>query len=298
MRAGSDPRPNALSETTRIALEEICVPHLEAKEAIVQNTVTELGARLRNGFFLSSMMGVTDGAFCAKRSEGCAMVQLGAYLAEPTASAEEIGPHASSFLPADPDTWTVFLTQEVQEARRGTGVAVGMNLATPRLEWALEAGRCFAQAGGDVLELNVHGGYGRYLRQGKLRAMVQPEHQPVLYRWTEALTGLEVPLIVKFHGQSDRADLIAVLDKMAELAPFGVHLNVRIQGGQQPDLALTRTAREHYPGFLLVSGYVRSPADAAALFDAGADMVGIAAPAMDDADYIHRIAAAYEAEHG
>ena len=262
----------------------------------MQDPVTELRAKLSKGFFLSSMMGVTDGAFCAQRSAGCAMVQLGAYLAEPTASAEDIGPHASSFLPADPDAWTAFLARECQEARRGTGVAIGLNLAALQLEWALAAGRSFAQAGGDVLELNVHGGYGRYLRQGKLRAMVQPEHQPELYRWVEALTGLEVPLIVKFHGQSDRTPLLSVLVKMAELAPFGVHLNVRAQDSQEPDLALTRTAREHYPGFLLVSGYVRSPADAAALFGAGADMVGIAAPAMDDADYIGNIAAAYQAE--
>jgi tRNA-dihydrouridine synthase len=258
----------------------------------------DLQATLRNGFFLSSMMGVTDGTFCAQRSKGCGMVQLGAYLAEPTATAEDMGRDASSFLPPDREACTAFLAQECQDARKRTDVALCLNLASPRLEWAREAGACFAQAGGDLLELNVHGGYGRYLRQGKLRAMVQPEHRPELYRWVEALTGLEIPLIVKFHGQSDRADLLSALDNMAELAPFGVHLNVRAAGAREPDLALTRTARVHYPGFLLVSGYVRSAADAAALFDAGADMVGIAAPAMDDADYIGKTATAYEAEYG
>jgi len=45
----------------------------------------DLYSRLASGFFLSSMMAVTDGAFCAERSAGCVMVQLGAYLAEPTA---------------------------------------------------------------------------------------------------------------------------------------------------------------------------------------------------------------------
>jgi tRNA-dihydrouridine synthase len=159
----------------------------------MQNNVRELGAKLRNGFFLSSMMGVTDGAFCAQRCAGCAMVQLGAYLAEPTAGPKEIGPHTSSFLPADPDAWTTFLARECQEARGGTGIAIALNLATLRLEWAMEAGRCFAQAGGDALELNVHGGYGRYLKRGKLRAMVEPEHQPELYRWVEALAGLWRP---------------------------------------------------------------------------------------------------------
>jgi tRNA-dihydrouridine synthase len=264
----------------------------------MQKRPTELRAVLRNGFFLSSMMGVSDGTSCAQRSRGCAMVQLGAYLAEPTATAEDMGQDASSFLPADPTACTAFLAQECQDARQRSEVILCLNLAAPRLEWALEAGTCFAQAGGDLLELNVHGGYGRYLKQGKLRAMVQPEHQPELYRWVEALTGLEIPLIVKFHGQSDRAALLPVLDRMAELAPFGVHLNVRAKGAHEPDLALTQTARARYPGLLLVSGYVRSAADATALFEAGADMVGIAAPAMDDPDYIHKIATAYEAGSG
>jgi tRNA-dihydrouridine synthase len=263
----------------------------------MQNRAADLRARLRNGFFLSSMMGVTDGAFCARRSAGCALLQLGAYLAEPTATAEERGRDASSFLPADPDAWTAFLARECEAARQGNDAALCLNLASPRLEWALQAGAAFAQAGGNLLELNVHGGYGRYLRQGKLRAMVQLAHRPELYRWVEALAGLDIPLIVKFHGQSDRGDLLPVLDRMAELAPFGVHLNVRAAGAQEPDLDLTRTARARFPGLLLVSGYVRSAADAAALFDAGADMVGIAAPAIDDAGYIGQIAAAYAGEY-
>jgi tRNA-dihydrouridine synthase len=264
----------------------------------MQDRVADLRARLRNGFFLSSMMGVTDGAFCAQRSTGCAMLQLGAYLAEPTATAEDIGRDASSFLPADPEAWTAFLARECQAARQGNDAALCLNLAAPQLEWALQAGDAYAQAGGDVLELNVHGGYGRYLRQGKLRAMVEPTHRPELYRWVEALAGLDIPLIVKFHGQSERTDLLPVLEKMAELAPFGVHLNVRAAGMHQPDLDLTRTARARFPGLFLVSGYVRSAADAAALFDAGADMVGIAAPAREDAGYIGQIAAAYAAEYG
>ena len=43
---------------------------------------------LRKKLFLSSMMGVTDGSFCSERSKGCAMVQIGAYLAEPPAYPE------------------------------------------------------------------------------------------------------------------------------------------------------------------------------------------------------------------
>jgi phosphoribosylformimino-5-aminoimidazole carboxamide ribonucleotide (ProFAR) isomerase len=57
----------------------------------------------------------------------------------------------------------------------------------------------------------------------------------------------------------------------------------------------TRTIKAKYPGFLLVSGYVRSAADAEALFRAGAHMVGIAAPTREEADYIYRVAEAFKA---
>jgi len=250
----------------------------------------DLRGVLQNGLFLSSMMGVTDGAFCAQRSGGCAMVQLGAYLAEPTATAEDIGPHAQSFLPAEPGACASFLAEEVRQAKGLADVVTCVNLATPRLEWGLEATERFGQAGGDIVELNVHGGYGRYLKRGKLRAMVLPEHRGELFRWVEAFAQLDVPLIVKFHGQSERAHLLPVLDEMARLSPFGVHVNVREDQTKKPNLNLVPLVKEHYPGFLLVSGYVRSADDARALFEAGADMVGIAAPAIEDAGYIQRIA--------
>ena len=62
-----------------------------------------LEQQLKGGFFLSSMMSITDGAFCARTLEGdhrTAMVQTGAYLAEPSATAEDKGADARCFLPA------------------------------------------------------------------------------------------------------------------------------------------------------------------------------------------------------
>jgi hypothetical protein len=85
------------------------------------------------------------------------MVQLGAYLAEPTASAEEQGPDTRSFLLPDPDACVHFLAEECRRAKSLSDVVVCMNLATPRLEWGLEAAERFRQAGGDLVELNVHG---------------------------------------------------------------------------------------------------------------------------------------------
>ena len=117
-----------------------------------------LRQELGGGLFLSSMMGITDGAFCAQRSGGCAMVQLGAYLAEPAATAAEIGRDGDSFLSADTAAWTAFLAGECEAARANADVQVCLNLAALELEWALEAGAAFARGGGDLLELNAHGG--------------------------------------------------------------------------------------------------------------------------------------------
>jgi tRNA-dihydrouridine synthase len=250
--------------------------------------------QLQGGLFLSSMMGVTDGVFCARTLEGrhgLAMVQTGAYLAEPTATAEDKGADARCFLPPDPKACAAFLAADNRDIQQVADVVICMNLATPRLEWGLEAARCFGQAGGDAVELNVHGGYGRYLSQGKLRAMVQPEHQDELLRWVAALVQLDVPLIVKFHGQSERAHLVSALRRMANLPLLGVHVNVRHAETRRPDLELTRDLRPLIPGLLLVSGYVRSPEDARDLFEAGADMVGAAAPVQKDPAFLGRIAA-------
>jgi tRNA-dihydrouridine synthase len=252
-----------------------------------------LQERLRGGFFVSSMMRVTDGAFCARALQAggpCAMVQTGAYLAEPTATEKEIGRDASSFLPADTGAWVDFLVEDCRPIREAAEVAICMNLATPRLEWGLEAARCFGQAGGDAVELNVHGGYRRYLEQGKVRAMVRPEHQDELLRWVAALGRLDIPLIVKFHGGSERAHLVSALRRMANLPLFGVHVNVRDPDTGTPDVDLVRALRPLIPGLFLASGYVRSPEDVRALFDAGADMVGAAEPVREDAAYLRKIA--------
>jgi tRNA-dihydrouridine synthase len=242
------------------------------------------------------MMGVTDGAFCAQRSGGCAMIQLGAYLAEPGATAADKGDAAASFLPADAGACEAFLRQECTDAKANGDVVTCMNLATPGLSWGIDAANAFCDAGGDLVELNAHGGYKRYLDQGKLMASVLPENRDELFRWVQGLAALEIPLIVKVNGQSPRQDVLHVLSEMSHSAAFGVHINVRDPAAQKPDVGLVAQARERYPGFLLVSGYVRSADDARAVFEAGADMVGIAAPAIKDAAYIQRIAEAY-AEH-
>jgi len=239
--------------------------------------------KLRERFFLSSMMGITDGSFCSKRSKGCAMIQLGAYLAEPSAYGKQ-----KYFLPPTLEECTRFLAEECRRAKSISEVFTCLNLASPRLEWGLEAAECFYRAGGDLVELNVHGSYEPYLRLGKLRAMVLPENRSDLFKWIEAFTKLDIPLIVKFR-EGVIADYSPVLDKIEDSDLFGVHFNVRDERTRKPDFDFVRDVKRRYSFFLLVSGYVRSAMDAKRLFEAGADMVGVAEPTINDSSYIHRI---------
>jgi tRNA-dihydrouridine synthase len=243
----------------------------------------ELREELRGKLFLSSMMNVTNGAFCAERSEGCAMVQIGAYLAEPHAYGKY-----NSVLPPDREECIKFLADECRDAKSRSDVRVCLNLAAAKLEWAVEAAEAFREAGGDIVELNAHGAYQRYLKLGLLSAMVLPENRPRLRRWLEALSDLDIPLIVKFK-MIVVPDYPAVLDMISDLDLFGVHFNVRDPSTGRPNFRFVEAVRDKCP-FLLVSGYVRSAEDARRLFAAGADMVGIAEPTIKDAGFIGRIA--------
>jgi len=101
----------------------------------------ELRRKLRRGLFLSSMMNVTIGKFCAERSRGCSMVQLGAYLAEPPAYGRE-----PWILPPTRKDCVEFLAEECRQARNRADIYVRLNLATPRLEWR-ESGEFYWFAG-------------------------------------------------------------------------------------------------------------------------------------------------------
>ena len=239
---------------------------------------------LRKKLFLSSMMEVTDGFFCSERSEGCAMVQIGAYLAEPPAY-----PETKLVLPQDQKECIDFFTQECRRAKENSTVQVCLNLATPRLEWGLDASECFCKAGGDIVELNIHGGYQPYLRLGRLKAMALPENRRELFRWLEAFSRIEIPVIVKFR-EGVVADYGPILDNVAKLNFCGVHFNIRNEQTKIPDLEFVKTIKEKYSFFLLVSGYIRSSEMAKKLFEAGADMVGFAEPTIKDSKFINKIA--------
>jgi tRNA-dihydrouridine synthase len=241
----------------------------------------ELRDKLNGGTFLSSMMDITDGKYCAERSQGCAMTQLGAYLAEPSEYGKE-----RWFLPSNRAECTAFFGGELRYLKN-LDVVTCLNLATPKLEWGLEAAECFHDAGGDIIELNVHGTYRPYLEQGKLRAMVLPENQTELFRWVKAFTELNVPLIVKFRAGFIE-DYIPILDRIKELDIFGVHFNIANEENKRPDIDFLRgVKRDQY--ILLVSGFVRSREDIDNLLGIGVNLVGVARPTKEDASFIQRL---------
>ena len=244
----------------------------------------ELKSKLRGRLFLSSMMNLTDGSFCSQRSRGCAMVQIGAYLAEPQAYGK-----FKSILPPERRECIRFLSEECRKIKSRSDVYVCLNLASPKLEWAIEASEAFREAGGDLVELNVHGGYKRYLELGLLRAMVLPNNRKNMIKWLKALTNLEIPLIVKFRA-GVIPDYPEVLEEIAGINIFAVHFNIRDEDAKRPDFKFAEEIREECPFFLLVSGYVRSADDAKKLFSIGVDMVGIAEPTIEDPNFIAKIA--------
>jgi tRNA-dihydrouridine synthase len=128
-----------------------------------------------------------------------------------------------------------------------------------------------------------------------MRAMVFPENQAELFHWVEAFCEQEIPLIIKFNTKSNRTLLQQVLEALVKSPLVGIHMNIREEKTKQPDNNFVRKIKELYPFFLLASGYIRSATDAKGLFEAGADMVGIAEPTIKDPGFISRLVAEYKA---
>lgn len=249
---------------------------------------SELAGRVRGGLFIAAMMGSADGAFCAERGREAALVQIGALVADAVDRSHD----AKYLLPLDEDDMAPILRAHVDAVRATLGeTPVCLNAAVGDLESCLCMARAFRRAGGDLFELNCHGGYGKLLDRGLLRAMVLPEHRPKMIEYLRALCELDIPIIVKFHGRTevDFAEVLQELDGVGAL--WGVHFNVRGEN-DDPDCALVRDVRGGVKGVLLCSGCVTTREHVDSLLEAGADCVGIARGVLDDPGIIARLAAA------
>lgn len=246
-----------------------------------------LSDRLRGGLFISSMMSWSTGAFLAEQGRGAAMVQLGALIAD----GEDRSHEARYLLPLAQQDMVPVLAEQIRPIRDTLGdVVVALNAAVGDLESGLRMAAALREAGGDVFELNCHGGYGKLLDRGLLRAMALPEHRPRMIEWLRALCKLDTPVAVKLNPTMEGIDLDAALDDLATVEGlFGVHLNVRSQQAEEPDVDLVRRARSRVSGSLWCSGYVTTPAHIDALQAAGADCVGLAQAVLNEPCIIQKL---------
>ena len=250
-------------------------------------TTAQLASRLKGGPFISSMMGWTTGEYVAERGEGACMVQIGALVADAIDRSHD----PKYLLPPEQEDMVPILAREVAPVRQALGdVPVALNAAPGDLESAVRMANAFHEAGGDIYELNCHGGYGKLLERGLLRAMVLPENRPTMIEWLEELCRLAIPIVVKFNAATSGVDFVEVLEQIRGIdSLFGVHFNIRSKAAKEPDLAFVRQVRPHVAGVLHCSGYVTDRSKFEAVLAAGADCVGVSQSLLDDEGIIQKI---------
>lgn len=246
----------------------------------------EITARLKGKLFLSSMMGKCDAEFCASRAKGCAMVQFGAFVL--LKEREE----RNTYWP-DPERYklTAFMKAQFDTCRAETAKLTGeenvpvisANVFPCADEDVETSAAAFIEAGGDIYELNAHGGIGGDRERGTGRMLFIPEHTPKLMRWANSLVEAGGPVIIKGRG-GVIPDYTKHVKQLEQIGVHAFHINVRDEETGKQDLRLLEDVRKATGMFLLASGYVKDSDSAKALFSAGADCVGIAQAAMSDPD--------------
>jgi tRNA-dihydrouridine synthase len=246
----------------------------------------EIVARLKGRLFLSSMMGTTDAVFCASRAKGCAMVQLGAFVLSKEKEKRD------TYWP-DPERFklTAFMKEQFDRCRTEStnlvgkeGVPIISANVFPCSDEDVEISAiAFIEAGGDIYELNAHGGIGGDRERGTGKMLFIPEHTQKLIRWAKTLVSAGSPVIIKARDGAI-PDYTDHVKKLEQIGVQAFHINVRDESTGKQDTKLLESIRDATGMFLLASGYVRDAESAKALFSAGADCVGIAQTAMSDPD--------------
>jgi tRNA-dihydrouridine synthase len=245
---------------------------------------SEVFDRLKGGLFLSSMMGRCDAEFCAARAGGASMIQFGAFVL-----LEEREKRTTYWPDPDKGKLTAFMKDQFDGFRARAAESVGAgavpvvsaNIFPCTDEDVENSASAFIEAGGEIYELNSHGGIGQDRERGTGSMLFMPEHTPRLMRWAKTLVDAGGPVIVKARGGviPDYGDHVRQLEDAGVQA---FHVNVRNEDTGEQNLELLESIRKATGMFLLASGYVKDADGAKALFDAGADCVGIAEAAMSD----------------
>lgn len=253
----------------------------------------EIRRRLQGGLFLSSMMGWCDADFCAARARGCAMLQLGAFVLRDDRESDD-------WRHPEPEQGTVTAHLKAQFDACRSKVAdrlgpehvpvISANIF-PVTDRHLElSAAAFVDAGGDLYELNAHGGIGNDRERGTGRMLFVPEHKPKLFRWARMLVDAGGPVIIKARG-GVIPEFTEHVRQFEQTGVHAFHLNVRGENEGEQDVGLLEDVRGATDMLLLASGYVTDAASARRLFDAGADCVGIAQAAVDNPDFFADLSA-------
>lgn len=246
----------------------------------------ELVVKLKGKLFLSSMLGKCDAEFCASRAKGCAMVQLGAFVLFEEGEKRDTYWHSSERVEL-----TAFMKRQFDACRAESAELVGKENVPvisanvfPCTDEDVEiSAAAFIEAGGDIYELNSHGGIGGDRERGTGKMLFMPEHTPKLMRWAKMLVEAGGPVIIKGRG-GVIPDYTEHVKQLEQIGVHAFHINVRGEETGKQDLKLLENIRSATGMFLLASGYVKDNASAKTLFSAGADCVGIAEAALSDPD--------------
>jgi tRNA-dihydrouridine synthase len=252
----------------------------------------KLRQRLAGRLFLAAMIDLTDGAYCVEHGQGAGMVQLGTLIIAPQSNefASWRARWPKTFLPDDAAAMRERLAAEVQTVRKGLGdIPVCLSIGGFAVEHVVQAAQAFQQAGGDFLELNVHGGLQPWSDQGYFIGMALPQYRQRLLSWVEKLSALDIPLVVKFNTRLD-VDFAQALHDLAHLPVWGYHFNVRDNEARQPKYGFVEAIRTQVSGPLFCSGFAWTAEAVNRLFALGVEGVGIADPARNDSEFIAKLA--------
>lgn len=247
--------------------------------------------KLYGQLFLSSMMGITDGKWCAEHCKSAGLVQLGAFVLD--APAYKSGRY---YPPSDEKQFTAHLKKEfdifkqiyTQKYATQKYPLLSANIFLCEEKSVVSSAKAFISTGGDIYELNVHGGIGNDRERGTGRYMFYPEHAEKLHRWVQLLTQTGVTLVVKARA-GVIPDYGTHLARFEEAGVFGFHINVRNEKYCVQNLKCLEKIRKQTKLFLMASGYVSDVQSAKRLFDAGADAVGIAESARKNPEIFNSI---------
>lgn len=244
----------------------------------------EIANKLKGKLFLSSMMGSCDAEFCISRAEGCAMVQFGAFVLFKERKKWDTywpNPERNSLTSFMKEQFTKFRIEASKKVGKDNVPLVSANVFPCTDEDVEISAIAFIEAGGDIYELNAHGGIGGDRERGTGSMLFIPEHTPKLMRWAKMLVDAGGPVIIKGRG-GVIPDFSEHIKQLEQIGVHAFHINVRDEEKGIQNLKLLEDIRKSTGMFLLASGYVKDVESAKALFSAGADCVGIATSALSD----------------